>query len=100
MVITMKKYVIMTEDRKQIETVEVRKTKFVPVEDIYKTKKKIQLRSSFGTAKSGFSTSHYHYRWDEPLQMFVPKFKVSEEDKERYPNYIIVKTMVTYELHI
>ena len=40
MVITMKKYVIMTEDRKQIETVEVRKTKFVPVEDIYKTKRK------------------------------------------------------------
>ena len=97
MVITMKKYVIMTEDRKQIESVEVRKTRFIPVEDIYKTKKKIQLRSTFGTAKSGFLNSHGVYRWDEPLQMFVPKYEV---DKERYPNYIIVETMVTYELHI
>lgn len=88
MKIKVTKYCIMTEDRKQIEVGQSRNYHFIPIEDLEKSKSKMQLFNSYKVARASFLNSWCGVSWDEDKQIFrcIPD------------NFIIVKVIVTYEL--
>ena len=95
MVIKMTKYCIMTADLKQVEVGQSRNYHFIPIEELEKSKSKIQLFNSYKVAKSSFLRSWYGIKWDEEKQMFVPADGWRKTD-----NYVIKKLTIIYDIDL
>lgn len=95
MTIKMTKYCIMTEDLKQVEVGQTRNYHFIPIEELEKSKSKIQLFNSYKVAKSSFLRSWYGIEWNEEKQMFVPA-----DGWRTTANYVIKRLTITYDIDI